>query len=301
MDLLGRFAYMLLLVAVGLGARRFGVLTGARNRRLSQLAFYIFLPALIFTSTNDRRLGAILSVELGAVTVATITILLALAWVVNLGGTDETRSVALVQSYHGNLGFFGLPVVATTLGSDAAATASVILGLGALVQTPLTVLVLVSITDADATLASELRSLATNPVLLTLGLALAFSTLGVSVPTAVDAGLGRLSTFALPTALVAVGGSLDVVTSDVPLGRIGRVVGLKTVVMPLVAWLLFSGLGVDPLTRNAGVVMFGAPTAVATYIYAAELGGDERFASVNVFATTVAAIGSLFVLLQFLT
>ena len=139
MDLLGRFAYMLLLVAVGLGARRFGVLTGARNRRLSQLAFYIFLPALIFTSTNDRRLGAILSVELGAVTVATITILLALAWVVNLGGTDETRSVALVQSYHGNLGFFGVPVVAATLGSSATGTASVILGLAALLHAAPTV------------------------------------------------------------------------------------------------------------------------------------------------------------------
>lgn len=301
MDLFGRFLYMLGLVALGFGARSLGVLTEARNDRLSQLAFYVLLPALIFTSTYDERLGAILSVELAVATVATIGVALVLSWTANHDGSDEVRSVALVQSYHGNLGFFGLPVVATTLGGDAVATATVILGIAALVQVPLTVSVLVRINDASASLAGELRSLVTNPVLLTLAAALVFAALGLSLPGAVDAGLERLSAFALPTALLAVGGSLDAVTRDVSLTHTGRVVGIKTVAMPLVAWTVFSALSVDALTRQAGVVMFGAPTAVATYVYAAELGGDEQFASVNVFATTVASILSLFVLLQLVT
>jgi len=301
MDLFGRFLYMLCLVAIGAGARHLGVLTEARNDRLSQLAFYLLLPALIFSSTYDERLGAIFSVELAVATVVTIGFVLVLAWVTNRGRSDERRSVALVQSYHGNLGFFGLPVVATTLGSDAVATATLLLGVAALVQVPLTILVLVRINEADAALGDELRSLATNPVLLTLAAALVFAAVGLSLPGPVDAGLEWLSAFALPTALIAVGGSLDAVTADLSLTRTGRVVGIKTVAMPLVAWTVFSTLGVDPLTRQVGVVMFGAPTAVATYVYAAELGGDEQFASMNVFATTVAAILSLFVLLQLVT
>jgi len=44
-----------------------------------------------------------------------------------------------------------------------------------------------------------------------------------------------------------------------------------------------------------------APTAVSTYAYATELGGDATFASLNVFATTVAALGTLSAFLQLST
>ena len=44
--------------------------------------------------------------------------------------------------------------------------------------------------------------------------------------------------------------------------------------------------------------MFGAPTAVSTYVYVSELGGDTEFASMNVFVTTLTSLVTLFVLLQ---
>lgn len=301
MDLLARFAYMLALVALGLGARHVGILTDDRNERLGQIAFYVLLPALVFISTYDRELGELISLELVVGLVVIFGGLAALSWVANRGGADDVRSVAVIQSYHGNFGYFGVPVVAATLGAAAAGKAAVILGLGALIQSPLTILLLVRINDADAAFGSELRSLATNPILLTLIVGLGFATFELGVPTPITTGFGWLSTLALPVALLAVGGSLDPTGRDVSLGRTGTVVGLKVLAMPLLAWVVFSGLETDALTRNAAVVMFGAPTAVSTYVYAAELGGDEGFASVNVFATTVAAIVSLFFILRFLT
>jgi len=301
LGLVGRFAYMLTLVAVGFVARRLGVLTADRNDRLSQVAFYVLLPALIFHSTYDKRLGELISVELVAGLLVVLGTLIALSWTLNRSDDASVRSVAVVQSYHGNLGFFGVPVVAATLGSAAAATASIILGLAALLQVPLTVTTLTAVNDADADLARELRSVATNPVFLALAVGLGFATVGQPIPGAADTGLGWLSELALPVALLAIGGSLRPTGDEIPLIRTGTVVGLKVLAMPLIAWLVFSGLGVDTLTRNVGVVMFGAPTAVSTYVYAAELGGDEGFASVNVFATTVASILSLFVLLSLIT
>jgi len=301
LGLAGRFAYMLALVAAGLVARRIGVLTDHRNERLGQVAFYVLLPALVFSSTYDKRLGELISVDLVVGLVVVMGSLMALSWLANRGGSPDVRSVAVVQSYHGNFGYFGVPVVAATLGSAAAATASVILGLGALLQIPLTILVLVRLNETEADLAGELRNLATNPILLTLAVGLGFATLEMGIPAAADTGLGWLSTLALPVALLAVGGSLDPQGHEIPLYRTGVVVGLKVLAMPLIAWLVFAGLGAETLTRNAGIVMFGAPTAVSTYVYAAELGGDSAFASVNVFATTVASIISLFVLLTLIT
>lgn len=301
MDLAVRFAYMLCLVAAGFGARRYGVLTSARNERLGQVAFYVLLPALIFRSTYDKELGELISVELVVGLLVVLGTIITLSWFLNRSDDTSVRSVAVVQSYHGNMGFFGVPVVAATLGSAAAGTASVILGIAALVHVPLTVLTLITVNDAEANVLGELRSVATNPVLLTLLLGLAFATVGQSIPAPVDSAIGQLSGLALPVALLAVGGSLDPQGHEIPLSRTGVVVGLKVLAMPLVAWLVFSALGTDALTRNAALVMFGAPTAVSTYVYAAELGGDEAFASVNVFATTVASIVSLFVLLGLIT
>jgi predicted permease len=293
-----RFAFMLALVVLGFLARRRGVLTETRNEALGQLAFYVLLPALIFASTAEEDVASLLSVSLVVGLVVVLGTVLALAWVANRRGANDRRSVALVQSYHGNLGYFGVPVVAATLGSTAAATASVILGLAALVQIPLTILVLVSINDADAAVGAELRSVVTNPILLTLAASLAFASLDRSIPVVVDVGLGWLSALALPVALLAVGGSLRTTGYGNSVGRTGRVVALKVLVMPVLAWVAFGALGVDALVRQTAVVMFGAPTAVSTYVYATELGGDATFASLNVFATTVAALGTLFVFLQ---
>lgn len=299
MTLAERFAFMFALVAVGVAGRSAGVLTGTRNERLGQAAFYLLLPALVFVSTYDENVAELLSLRLVVGLVAVMALVMGLAALANRRGADDQRSVALVQSYHGNLGYFGVPVVAATLGATAAATASVVLGLAALIQVPVTILVLLTMNDADATLGDELRSVLANPILITLAVGLAFATADLAVPGAVDDALGALAALALPVALVSVGGALDPTVDATALTRSGTVVALKVVAMPVLALAAFTALGVDAVVRNTAVVMFGAPTAVSTYVYATELGGDARFASLNVFTTTLAALVSVFLFLQF--
>jgi len=43
--------------------------------------------------------------------------------------------------------------------------------------------------------------------------------------------------------------------------------------------------------------MLRTPTAVSTFVFANELGGDREFASLNVFVTTLASVATLFVLI----
>jgi predicted permease len=301
MELGVRLLYMLSLLAVGVGARHVGLLAAARRDRLTAVAFYVTLPALIFLSTSDQPLDELLSVELVAGLWLVLFAVVAASWLVHRR-TDprSTRSIAMVQSYHGNFGFLGLPLVAVTLGTAAAGRGSIILGVGALTQVPLTVLLLISMNDAEASVASELRSLATNPVLIALAVGLVASVYSLSLPTVATTTLSWLADLALPLALVLVGSALELRVPDSDWQALGGVVGLKVFLMPIFAWIAFSALGADPLTRNAAVVMFGAPTAVSTFIYANELGGDAEFASVAVFATTLVSVGTLGVALQLL-
>jgi len=299
MEVLGRLIGLLALLLTGTGLRSTGVLNESRTTRLNAVAYYVALPALVFAATYDRSVADLLTPALLVGLLAVMLGTAALAGLVHRNlPSRPRRSVAIVQSYHSNLGYLGLPLVAATFDADVTAIASVVLGIASLVQVPLTVFVLVGINDADAAFGHELRRLATNPVLAALVAGLAIGSAGLPVPATIAAMLDGLGTLALPLALLCVGASLDLDLPSVDYGPTAAIVALKVGCMPLLAWLVFSLLAVGSATFTASVVMLGTPTAVSTYVFAHELGGDEEFASLNVFVTTVASVGTLFLLIE---
>jgi len=301
MAVLEQLGFMLAFLAVGATARSLGALDESRTEALTAVAFYVALPALVFASTFDRPLRELASPALLVGFWAVLGATVAVGWLVHRArATDARRSVAIVQSYHGNMGFLGLPLVAATMGGEAAAVASLVLGVGALTHVPVTVFLLIRINDSDASLSGELRALATNPVLISLAAGIAASLAAVAVPGPVVTGLDAISTLALPLALVCVGATLDTELSLSALRPTTGVVLLKVVWMPVLAWVVFGALGVGSTALAAAVVMLGVPTAVSTYVYTSELGGDESFASMNVFVTTAASLGTLSVLVWLL-
>lgn len=300
MGLASNLLYLFGLLGTGLVARRVGLLTPTRADYLTRFAFYVALPALVFDSTATTDLAEVFSPRMIAAFVLVELAVAAIAWVVHRRiDTPAKRSVAIVQSYHSNFGFLGLPIVTMTLGAVAAAKASILLGVGALVQIPLTVLVLMTINDADADLWDELVGIARNPVIVTLVLGLGFAAFGLPVPDVATTALGWLSDLALPAALLSVAASLTLDPDGVDLPTVGAVVALKVVCMPVLAFVVFTLLTSDPLTVQTGVVMLAMPTAISTFIYATQLGGDTRLASANVFVATVTSLAAVFAFLQF--
>ncbi|SEP65227.1 AEC family transporter [Natrinema salaciae] len=298
MEVLGRLLALLVVLLVGAGARTTGVLDERRTELLNAVAYYVALPALIFVSTYDRSVVALLSPALLGGLLFVLLATAGLAWLVHRRRDSRAhRSVAIVQSYHSNLGYLGLPLVAATFDPAVTAVASVVLGVVTLTQLPLTILVLSRLNGAGASIRRELRGLATNPVLLTLLAGLAAGSIGLAVPSPVATGLDAVGSLALPVALLCVGASLQIDQPSIDVGAAAAVVALKICLMPAIAWLVFSALPVDPATFTASVVMLGTPTAVSTFVFASELGGDREFASLNVFVTTLASVATLFVLI----
>ncbi|MFC7176355.1 AEC family transporter [Halosegnis marinus] len=299
MSVATQLGYMLALLALGAGARAVGVLTPDRRDALTAAAFYVALPALVFESTVGRALEEVLVWRLLVGVVVVLFAAAALGWLVHRRRADPARrGVAVVQSYHCNMGFLGVPFVAATFGGVTAGKASVVLGIGSLVQVTLTVLLLTRITSAEADVAAELRGVARNPVLIALLLGLAGSAVGVQVPTLAADALSAVGTLALPVALLAVGASLSTEGGLVDPPAVGAVAAVKLLAMPVVALAVFLALGAAPTTVRAGVLMLAMPTAVSTYIYASELGGDRDLASATVVATTVGAVATLFVVVR---
>jgi len=154
MEVLSRLLALLALLLIGTGLRLSGVLDERRTQRLNDAAYYVALPALIFVSTYERSIGDLLT---PALVVGMLSVLFAtagVAWLIHRDRSEgRRRSVAITQSYHSNLGYLGLPLVAATFDDQVTAVASVILGVVSLIQVPLTVVLLSTINDADASIA----------------------------------------------------------------------------------------------------------------------------------------------------
>lgn len=299
MEVVGRLLALLVVLLVGAGLRTIGVLDAGRTAVLNDTAYYVALPALVFVSTYDRSIGALLSPALLGGLLFVLFATAGFAWLVHRNrDSSARRSVAIVQSYHSNLGYLGLPLVAATFNDSVTAIASVVLGVVSLAQVPLTVVVLSMLNGTDASIGQELRGLARNPVLLALLAGLTIGSVGASIPSLAATGLDMVGSLALPVALLCVGASLEVDVPSIDIGATAAVVALKIGLMPVLAWAVFSMLAVDSATFTATVVMLGTPTAVSTFVFASELGGDRKFASLNVFVTTLASIATMFVLIS---
>ena len=298
MTLLSRFAFLLGVLVLGFLGRRFGVLTVPVTERLNKVAFYVVLPALVFNSTYDVSVSTLLSPTVVAGQLLLMAAIVVIAWLVHRRIEDRgKRGVAIAQSYHGNMGYLGLPIVATTLGDASAGTASVILTVGVLTHVPLTVFFLTVVTNAEADMLQEMRKVLYNPVLLGIAAGMLVSFLDLSIPGAAATTVATLSAVALPIALLLVGSSLKGNLPKGEFGTLGTVIALKLLVMPLLAWGIYGALGVSSSAFAAAVMMFGAPTAISTYIYSEELGGDSKFASRTIFLSTLLWTGTVFVLL----
>jgi len=294
MEVAGRLVVLLALLFAGTGLRIVGVLDADWTARLNALAYYVALPALVFVSTYDQSVGDLLS---GALVVGLVVVMggtAAVAWIVHRNrSSGPRRSVAVVQSYHSNLGYLGLPLVAASFDAHVAAIASVVYGVLSLIQVPLTIVLFNVLGSGGTSIRHELRRLLTDPVLGALAAGLAVGALGLAPPTPAITGLDAAGMLALPLALLCVGASLRLESSRFDLADTGSVALLKIGLMPALAWLVFSLLAVDRAAFAASVVMLGTPTSVSTYLFAGEFGGDTAFASVNIFVTTLVSIATL--------
>lgn len=289
---------ILVLLLIGLISREAGVLTSNRVKILNKVAFYIALPALVFHSIYSRSLREIFSfpLVLGFCTVILLT--LGIGWVVfRKTENNPKKSVAITQSYHGNLGYMGLPVVAMALGDAAGAKASLLLGVGSTIQIPLTTTLLVHLNRSSAKLTDRMKRVGLNPVLLALIVGLVFSCLNIPLPQAPDKVISLISKTALPIALLGVGASLNLKIRGADVKTITEVSALKMALMPALGSIIFSMLNVGGLSFKTGMLMLGMPIAISTFIYAKELGGDENFASLNISLTTLISIISISILL----
>ena len=195
------------------------------SRTLSNAAFYIFVPALLFRTTARVDFTTMPWASVVAVFVPTLLLLLAVYAAQRRANRDAALPAAApgvraITAVFGNTVQVGIPMAAALFGETGLAVHLAIVSLHALsLLTLATALVELDLARAQpqrraraahlaSVLATTVRNTVIHPVVLPVLLGLAFNAAGFALPAVVDELLLTLGAAVVPLCLVLIGTSL---------------------------------------------------------------------------------------------
>lgn len=321
---LAGFAVTWSIILVGTLVGRSGVLGDGAQRTLSQFAFWVASPCLLFLTVSEAQIAVILSAPL-VVAMVSAWATAALWWA--MYGTytwsrrrrqpaRKNRSLPTVRSgvvirddehrpemgqivmsgqaaSQVNSANLGIPLTTFVLG-DASYVVPVILFQLA-INTPVYLTVMdVVVLGRRPNIGSILRSVFTNPMVMGSLLGVVFSASGWHLPEIVLQPVELIAGAAIPCMLAAFGMSL---TQHKPLQgtrahktQVALLSALKLLVMPALAWLCALALGLEGSVLFGVVLMASLPTAQNVYVAAVRYRTAEPVTRDVVLVTSVVAM-----------
>jgi malonate transporter and related proteins len=294
---LGGFAALAAVIAVGWVVGRTRVLGADAPGILSRLSFFVATPALLFLTLGRADTTAVLSVALvGTAGSAVLTALLyaAVAWWRWRLPAAELTTGALATSYV-NAGNLGVPVSVYIVG-DASYVAPVLL-FQVLAMAPVGLAVLAA-SRAGEHAAPTWRQLLIQPlrtpVVIGCALGLLLAASGIALPTAVLEPVELIAALAVPAALLAYGMTLHGAPRPAagPLaGQVWLAVVLKNLAMPAIAYALGRWVAdLDGVALLAVVVTSALPTAQNVFVYASAYDRGTLLARDVILLSTVLSV-----------
>ena len=281
-------------VILGLGAwlRRAGMINEAFIEVGSRLVFNVTLPALLFISVAKTRLDTSANLALiGFGLVATLAAWgLAEVLATVAVSAERDRGVVVQGAFRSNMAIVGLAYCVNAYGEAGLVAASLYVGIVTILFNILSVVTLNRSLHAQQGITPVLRSVATNPLIIGIVLALPVSISGLRLPAIVLQSGEYFANMTLPLALLCTGAALDFRSlrhdpRDTLLAAAGKLFAVPLLfVAGGIAWG-FRGIELGVL-----LLMSSAPTAAASYVMVRAMGGNAALAA-NIIALTT--LGSL--------
>ena len=304
MVLVDTLAPLVLLIVLGAALARIRFLGSAFIADLNKLAFWIALPALLFTSASGAASPDSSTIRLFTVLVVGTALITLLAFAASfaLRMPASTRGTLMQAAFRGNLAYIGIPVLAysfsespTESSTRALATAVIVMVFTMALYNILAVIVLQSSIHAPGGIDWRRSALAilSNPLLLAGLLGLIVPLLRITLPSFLQRALEALGAAAVPIALMCIGGSLATTTLQGRRSWIVTAALLKVAVLPFLVFLLTRLAGLEPADQRTALVLASCPTAAAAFVMARQMGGDEALASGSIALSTLLSFISL--------
>lgn len=285
---------VLLVIAVGYGVMRAGLIDVAGRAAIERLTYYLLFPSLIFLALATTDFADFPAIPAGAtlLTAMVAMALLCLALRPALTGRLGVGNPAFTSLFQGATRwntFIGLAVAGSLYGSEGLALISVAIVAIVPMSNLMSVLVLARYAAKHPpTARTVLVALLRNPFIWSCAAGLAANFTGLLPPAPVSAALELIGRAAIAIGLLAVGAGLDLSTLRRPRPVLLGATALKLIVMPLIGFGFAMLYGVTGTALGVVVIALAVPTATNAYVLAREMNGDAPLmAEIITFQTAV--------------
>ena len=292
-------APLFILIAAGYIARQINFVSDKFLSEATQFVFNFMLPLMLFQHIREVFHGdfADASLIFTAVTGIGIVIVLSLGIVPLFVKRNGQRGSMIQGIYRSNFVIYGIPLVTSMYGREAAHSVAMLLG----VVTPLyniVAVILLSFYSETRTnrlsLTKMFRDIARNPLILGCVAGMLFGMLRIDLPVAINKPISELSAAAPTLALFLMGGEFKFRSLNNNLWKVLSATAARLVFVPFVAMLVFIPMGYRTVDLSVMLCIFASPTAVSSYIMAGNMGCDGELSGQIVVLTTVGSGLSIF-------
>lgn len=283
------------LVACGVLAGRFGIVTQASSHALNQFVYAFALPAMLFIAVYCGSLEEILSgmflVAVIGATFGTAIVGFSLSRYLAHASPAESTMRALNASF-ANTGYLGIPLVTVAYGERAALPAALATVATNIVSFALAIVCLEFFVNPRRGGARRaLAGVARSPLIWPIALAIALVALEVRVPLPVERLAALLAAAAGPCALFAIGLFVSQLPIRAGIAASWPSTALKLVLHPaLMALAAIWLLPVDPFWAKIAVVCASLPLGATAFVLAQRYQLLEAETSTGAVLSTAASV-----------
>ncbi|MDP6544905.1 MAG: AEC family transporter [Phycisphaerae bacterium] len=307
MYILNVLAPVFLVIALGAVLRRVRFVSDEVLVGMSRLVYWVSLPCLLIHKIAGASFDGAGSFDtfwlvfIGMI--AGLLVSVAVAFAMRMG--REQIGAFIQACFRGNLAFVGLAVIISAFSALPGGTSedlaraerAAVLTFGPIVPiyNIAAVLVLLAFRHKLSlrSLGAMVLQVASNPLLIACVIGVSISLSRWLLPGPINRTLGVLGSFALPLALLCVGGKIAAtkLAGQIRLPTLAAII--KLTVGPVVGYFAAGWMGVGRVETAVALIMLACPTAVASYVLTEQLGGDSALSAGAVVVSTILSIASL--------
>lgn len=290
------------LILLGKLIMRLRLVDLAGLKALTDIVFYIVLPALLFLSIAQHPASDTLGIAAAYFAVLLPCYALSLLGARQLLGLSLPQgAVFALNATFGNMGLLGVPIVEAAWGQRGLAVLLALIGFHSVIMLPLTTVLVELGFNRGAGLRAVARQtglgLVRNPVILAIAAAYAWRLTGLDLPLVLARFLGLLAQAASPLALICVGASLPRLAGRAVWGEAMLGAAIKLAGLPLVVWCTARAVGLAGTTLAVMVLAAALPTGANAFMLARRAGTQHDSSASTVVIGTVLSVATLTVVL----
>ncbi len=275
---------------------------------IDRFVFKIALPSMVFLDVLECDVSELTDFSLIGFAVVGVTLTVAVLFLtVPIFIKDKARQGAFIQGvYRSNFAVLGVSLAGALAGDAGLVAMAIVMPFAIVMFNGYAVVTLSVFTErenrkgAGEVTVTVLKNIVTNPLIIATAIALAFillrETLDFELPEVVLSVTDRLSDTVYALALISLGASMTKESfgdGKLKLALAGSF--LKTVVLPAIAVTVAAILGFTGARICVIFVLFGAPTAISSYIMAKNMKSDAELAGQILLVSTVMSLLTIFI------